>query len=335
MDRFFGRYEHSLDGKGRVILPAKFRAPFAVGGYLTEHLDGCLALWTPEEFEIQGQQMQERAGTESPGPQPGPDVGVGLSGGGHRPAGSDGDTGPAAAVRRACRATSWSSGPTTGWSCGTRPGGRRSWDRRSSGSARVWTTDGRRRSARAESAASGTAPARERQIGRQRRGLAEDQARTTETRSPRHGDTRPMRSPSAGSVEDSSSARFQPSRRSNPPDGIPPVEGLRMRQVFDHEPVMASGGGGAVRAGSRRVSSSTPPSAAGATPAPSSTPTPTSACSGSTAIPTPWRRPASVWPGSATAPRCATPPSTAWPRRREQSAGRPTSRSPASCSTWA
>ena len=54
----------------------------------------------------------------------------------------------------------------------------------------------------------------------------------------RHSDTRPMRSPSAGSVEDSSSARFQPSRRSNPPDGTPPVEGLRMRQVFDHEPVM-------------------------------------------------------------------------------------------------
>jgi hypothetical protein len=53
-----------------------------------------------------------------------------------------------------------------------------------------------------------------------------------------HGDTRPMRSLSAGAVEDSSSARFQPSRRSNPPDGIPPVEGLRMRQVFEHEPVM-------------------------------------------------------------------------------------------------
>jgi len=54
----------------------------------------------------------------------------------------------------------------------------------------------------------------------------------------RHGDTRTMRSLSAGSVEDSSSASFQPSRRSTPPDGIPPVEGLRMSQVFKHEPVM-------------------------------------------------------------------------------------------------
>lgn len=61
MERFFGRYEHSLDDKGRVILPVKFRPPFAVGGYLTEHLDGCLALWTPSEFEVQGQQMLERA----------------------------------------------------------------------------------------------------------------------------------------------------------------------------------------------------------------------------------------------------------------------------------
>jgi 16S rRNA (cytosine1402-N4)-methyltransferase len=47
-----------------------------------------------------------------------------------------------------------------------------------------------------------------------------------------------MRSPSAGSVEDSSSAHFQPSRRRTSPDGIPPVEGLRMPQVHWHEPVM-------------------------------------------------------------------------------------------------
>jgi MraZ protein len=51
---FVGRYEHSLDTKGRVILPSRFRAPFEErGGYLTKNLEGCLALWTPGEFERQ------------------------------------------------------------------------------------------------------------------------------------------------------------------------------------------------------------------------------------------------------------------------------------------
>ena len=59
--RFFGRFEHSLDGKGRLILPAKFRAAFDRGGYLTQYQDGCLALWTPDEFDLQMASMQERA----------------------------------------------------------------------------------------------------------------------------------------------------------------------------------------------------------------------------------------------------------------------------------
>lgn len=58
MARFFGRHEHSLDPKGRVILPSKFRQPFQDGAYLTQYRGRCLALWTPEEFETQTQLMQ-------------------------------------------------------------------------------------------------------------------------------------------------------------------------------------------------------------------------------------------------------------------------------------
>ncbi len=59
MARFFGRYEHSLDAKGRVILPVKFRNHFERGGFLTQFHDRCLALWTPDEFERQMEGMEE------------------------------------------------------------------------------------------------------------------------------------------------------------------------------------------------------------------------------------------------------------------------------------
>jgi MraZ protein len=59
--RFFGRYEHSLDDKGRVILPAKFRGAFEHGGYLTQFQDGCLSLFAPPEFDLQMEAMQTLA----------------------------------------------------------------------------------------------------------------------------------------------------------------------------------------------------------------------------------------------------------------------------------
>jgi len=49
----------------------------------------------------------------------------------------------------------------------------------------------------------------------------------------------PMRSPSTGPLEASSSAYFQRDRRGTPPASIVPVGGLRMNQAFPHEPVMA------------------------------------------------------------------------------------------------
>ena len=61
MAGFVGRFEHSLDAKGRVILPARFRPQFERGGYLSENREGCLALWAPGEFDRQMRAMQERA----------------------------------------------------------------------------------------------------------------------------------------------------------------------------------------------------------------------------------------------------------------------------------
>ncbi len=56
--RFFGRYEHSLDVKGRLILPSRFRALIGPQAYLSQFQDRCLALWTPEEFEKQMAEME-------------------------------------------------------------------------------------------------------------------------------------------------------------------------------------------------------------------------------------------------------------------------------------
>ena len=58
--RFFGKHEHSLDVKGRVILPARFRPPFEKGGFLSQYTSRCLALWTPEEFDQQLERLDEQ-----------------------------------------------------------------------------------------------------------------------------------------------------------------------------------------------------------------------------------------------------------------------------------
>jgi MraZ protein len=46
---FVGTFEHSLDEKGRLVLPSAFRGRLAAGAYLTPY-ETCLALWAPEDF---------------------------------------------------------------------------------------------------------------------------------------------------------------------------------------------------------------------------------------------------------------------------------------------
>jgi MraZ protein len=56
--RFVGRHEHSLDVKGRIILPARYRASFDTLAYISKHTERCLALWAPEAFERKLDEME-------------------------------------------------------------------------------------------------------------------------------------------------------------------------------------------------------------------------------------------------------------------------------------
>ena len=47
---FLGEFHHSLDEKGRVILPSKFRDPLSRGAIISKG-DGCLFIYTLSEFE--------------------------------------------------------------------------------------------------------------------------------------------------------------------------------------------------------------------------------------------------------------------------------------------
>lgn len=48
---FIGEYNHSLDDKGRLAIPAKFRAILKKGAVVTKGLDNCLFLYSQEQFE--------------------------------------------------------------------------------------------------------------------------------------------------------------------------------------------------------------------------------------------------------------------------------------------
>lgn len=57
---FLGEYTPTLDEKGRLTLPAKFREQLEKA-YLTSEVDGCLALWPPEEFAVRAGELREQA----------------------------------------------------------------------------------------------------------------------------------------------------------------------------------------------------------------------------------------------------------------------------------
>ena len=47
---FIGEYNHSLDGKGRLAIPAKFRSQLKGGAVVTRGLDNCLFLYPKKQW---------------------------------------------------------------------------------------------------------------------------------------------------------------------------------------------------------------------------------------------------------------------------------------------
>ena len=47
---FLGEYSHTLDDKGRIIIPAKLRNDLGNGFILTRGLDGCLFIYSNKEW---------------------------------------------------------------------------------------------------------------------------------------------------------------------------------------------------------------------------------------------------------------------------------------------
>jgi MraZ protein len=54
--QFSGEYEHTLDEKGRLIIPAKFRAGLAQGSFITRGMDGCLFVLPPNAWKVLSEQ---------------------------------------------------------------------------------------------------------------------------------------------------------------------------------------------------------------------------------------------------------------------------------------
>ena len=66
---FYGEYEHTIDKKGRLIIPSKFRDSFKEYDveklYITRGLDKCLFLFTENEWKSQESKFRSMPFTKS------------------------------------------------------------------------------------------------------------------------------------------------------------------------------------------------------------------------------------------------------------------------------
>lgn len=56
---FLGEFEHTIDGKGRLTIPAKFRDELESGVVVTRGLDGCLWAYSRGEWETLAEKIAQ------------------------------------------------------------------------------------------------------------------------------------------------------------------------------------------------------------------------------------------------------------------------------------
>ncbi|MBU2101205.1 division/cell wall cluster transcriptional repressor MraZ [Patescibacteria group bacterium] len=54
---FIGEYQHNIDEKGRVAVPAKFRKEVSGGAIITRGLDHCLFIFTKKDWETLAEKL--------------------------------------------------------------------------------------------------------------------------------------------------------------------------------------------------------------------------------------------------------------------------------------
>ncbi len=57
---FMGEYNHSVDAKGRLIVPSKFREQLGNEFVVTKGLDGCLFVYSQEEWKRIEESLREK-----------------------------------------------------------------------------------------------------------------------------------------------------------------------------------------------------------------------------------------------------------------------------------
>lgn len=56
---FIGEYQHTLDNKGRIIMPSKFRTGLGEDFVITKGLDNCLFVYPKNEWEVIENKLKE------------------------------------------------------------------------------------------------------------------------------------------------------------------------------------------------------------------------------------------------------------------------------------